>query len=237
MMRSDAKTRNSAQAALLTIVVLAIAVIIILGLAFLGVYVANYNRAIRLNQAANEAWANVDALLQRRFDLVPNLVETVKGYASQEKEIFETVAEARTRYFQADKTGSIEGKIEASNELSGALSRLLFLQEAYPQLKSNQNFLALQDQLEGTENRIAVARTRYNEAVRELNAYVQSFWGSFFAARAGVKTKPSFEAAPTAQQAPKVEFPAPAPRSAPAPQPAPAPQSAPTPVPAAPPPQ
>jgi LemA protein len=220
MMRNNTRTTNSAQAALLTIVVVAIAVVIILGLAFLGVYIANYNRAIRLNQAANEAWANVDAQLQRRFDLVGNLVETVKGYASQEKEIFETVAEARTRYFQADKTGSIEGKIQASNELSGVLSRLLVLQEAYPQLKSNQNFLALQDQLEGTENRIAVARTRYNEAARELNNYVQSFWGSFFAARAGVKTKPYFEAAPAAQQAPKVEFPAPAPRSAPGSQPA-----------------
>jgi LemA protein len=223
MIRSDTKMKNSALAALLTIVVLAIAVIIILGLAFLGVYVANYNRAIRLNQATNQAWADVDTLLQRRFDLVPNLVETVKGYASQEKEIFETVAEARTRYFQADKTGSIEGKIQASNELSGVLSRLLFLQERYPELKSNQNFLALQDQLEGTENRIAVARMRYNEAVLRLNSYVQSFWGSYFAARAGVKPKPYFEAAAGAQAAPKVEFPAPSPRSAPAPQPSPAP--------------
>jgi LemA protein len=206
MSQKKIATRSSAQAALLTIVIIAIAAIILLGLAFLGVYVINYNRAIRLDQAANEAWGNVDAQLQRRFDLVSNLVETVKGYAAQEKEIFETVAEARTRYFQADKTNSIEGKIQASNELSGVLSRLLVLQERYPELKSNQNFLALQDQLEGTENRIAVARVRYNEAVRTLNSYVQSFWGSFFAARAGVKPKPYFEAVPAAREAPKVDF-------------------------------
>jgi hypothetical protein len=110
----------------------------------------------------------------------------------------------------ANEAGSIEGKIQASNELSGVLSRLLVLQEAYPQLKSNENFLALQDQLEGTENRIAVARTRYNEAVRQLNSYVKSFWGSWFARRAGVQTKPFFEAASGAQQAPKVDFSAPA---------------------------
>ena len=206
MSQKKIAARSSAQAALLTIVIIAIAAIILLGLAFLGVYVINYNRAIRLDQAANEAWGNVDAQLQRRFDLVNNLVETVKGYAAQEKEIFETVAEARTRYFQADKTNSIEGKIQASNELSGVLSRLLVLQERYPELKSNQNFLALQDQLEGTENRIAVARVRYNEAVRTLNSYVQSFWGSFFAARAGVKPKPYFEAVPAAREAPKVDF-------------------------------
>ncbi len=219
MSREKTTMRNAAQSTLLTLVIIVIAVIIILGLAFLAVYIPNYNRAIQLDQAANEAWGNVDAQLQRRFDLVSNLVETVKGYAAQEKEIFETVAEARTRYFQAGKTGNIEGQIQANNELSGVLSRLLVLQERYPELKSNQNFLALQDQLEGTENRIAVARTRYNEAVRTLNSYVQSFWGSFFAARAGVKQKPYFEAAAGAKEAPKVDFSAP--RPAPAPQPAP----------------
>jgi LemA protein len=207
--------RDSAQAASLVVMLIGLVVVLVLfGLIFLAFYVRGYNHAIQLEQAANEAWGNVDAQLQRRFDLVGNLVETVKGYAAQEKEIFETVAQARTRYFQADKTGSIEGKIQASNELTGVLSRLLVLQEAYPQLKSNQNFLALQDQLEGTENRIAVARTRYNEAVRDLNAYVKSFWGSFFAKRAGVQTKPFFEAAPGAQQAPKVDFSTPAPKPA-----------------------
>jgi LemA protein len=229
--------RNAGLAGLLAVLIIIVIILIVLGVAFFGIYVTNYNRAIRLDQTANEAWANVDTQLQRRFDLVGNLVETVKGYAAQEKEIFGTVAEARTRYFQADKTGSVEGKIAASNELSGVLSRLLFLQERYPELKSNQNFMMLQDQLEGTENRIAVARTRYNETVRELNNYVKSFWGSFFAPRAGVKAKPFFEAAPGAQQTPKVDFSTPPPQPAPVPPAAPAPEPTPQPVapPAAPP--
>jgi LemA protein len=220
MKKEKVRTGGSALTSLLLVVVVAVAIIILLGLAFLAVYVGGYNRAVRLDQAANAAWANVDAQLQRRLDLVPNLVATVKGYASQEKEIFENIAQARTRYFQAP---TVEGKIQASNEMTGLLSRLLVLQEAYPQLKSNQNFLALQDQLEGTENRIAVARTRYNEAVRVLNNYVKSFWGSFFAARAGVQPKPFFEAAPGAQQPPQVDFSAPPPGPAPAPQPVPSP--------------
>jgi len=215
MLAAKMHRRDSAQAGSLAVMLIGLVVILIVfGLVFLAFYVRGYNHAIQLEQATNEAWGNVDAQLQRRFDLVGNLVETVKGYAAQEKEIFETVAEARTRYFQADKTGSIEGKIQASNELTGVLSRLLVLQETYPQLKSNQNFLALQDQLEGTENRIAVARTRYNEAVRQLNSYVKSFWGSFFAKRADVTTKPFFEAAPGAQQVPKVDFSTPPPKPA-----------------------
>jgi len=215
MLARKTQKRDSAQAGSPIVMLIGLVVVLVLlGLVFLAFYVRGYNHAIQLDQAANEAWGNVDAQLQRRFDLVGNLVETVKGYAAQEKEIFETVAEARTRYFQADKTGSIKGKIQASNELTGVLSRLLVLQEAYPQLKSNENFRALQDQLEGTENRIAVARTRYNEAVRQLNSYVKSFWGSFFAKRAGVQAKPFFEAAPAAQQAPKVDFSTPAPKQA-----------------------
>ena len=207
MVAAKLRARSAGQAASLAVMIIGIIVLlVVIGGAFLGVYVSGYNRAIRLEQVANEAWGNVDAQLQRRFDLVGNLVETVKGYASQEKEIFETVAEARTRYFQAEKARNIEGQIDASNQLGAVLSRLLVLREAYPELKSNQNFLALQDQLEGTENRIAVARTRYNETVRELNSYVRSFWGSFFAARAGVKSKPFFEAVQGAQQAPKVDF-------------------------------
>lgn len=219
MIVAAAKRRYGGQAgSLVGILIAIVAIVILAGVVFGGMYLRGYNRAVQFDEAATAAWGNVDAELQRRFDLVGNLVETVKGYATQEKEIFTTVAEARTRYFQANQTGSIEGKIQASNELTGVLSRLLVLQEAYPQLKSNQNFLALQDQLEGTENRIAVARTRYNEAVRQLNTYVRSFWGSIFAGRAGVKTKPPFEAAAGAQAAPKVDFstkpPEPAPKPA-----------------------
>ncbi len=209
---SEAKSTvgNPARAALLSVVVIAIVVIVLLGLAIAALYIPGYNRAIRLDQAANEAWANVDAQLQRRLDLIPNLVATVQGYATHEKEIFENIAQARTKYFQAD---NVAGKVQASNELTGLLSRLLVLQEQYPQLKANQNFLSLQDQLEGTESRIAVARTRYNEAVRELNSYVRGFPGSFFAKKAGVQSKPFFETTEAARTAaPKVDFgPKPAP--------------------------
>jgi LemA protein len=221
----DATTyrRNTGQAGSPVVLIIGLVVVLlIIGAIFLGVYISGYNRAIRLDQAASEAWGNLEAQLQRRFDLVDNLVATVKGYASQEKEIFETVAQARTKYFQAEKAGSVQGQAAASNELGSVLSRLLVLREAYPELKSNQNFLALQDQLEGTENRIAVARTRYNEAVRTLNSYVQSFWGSFFSRRAGVKAREYFEAAQGAQQAPKVDFSTKPPEPAPQPTPQPA---------------
>ncbi len=194
-------------------------VVLFVGLALFGWYRAGYNRAVRLEQGVEEAWANVDAQLQRRLDLVPNLVETVKGYAGQEKEIFENIAQARTKYFQA---GTVAGKIEASNNLSGFLSRLLMLREAYPELKSNQNFLALQDQLEGTENRIAVARTRYNQAAGELNTYTREFFGSFFTRKAGVEAKPYFEATERAKtEVPQVDFFKPQPAPEPAAQPSP----------------
>jgi LemA protein len=203
-MQTNRQTAKSARATLLAVVVIAIAVLIVLGLAFVAFYIPGYNRAIRLDQAASQAWADVDAQLQRRLDLIPNLVATVQGYATHEKEIFENIAQARTKYFQAD---NIAGKIEASNQLNGLLSRLLLLQEQYPQLKANQNFLSLQDQLEGTENRIAVARTRYNQAVNALNSYVNSYFGSFFAGKAGVHPKPYFETTAAARTAPpKVDF-------------------------------
>jgi LemA protein len=182
----------------------ALVVILIIGLGILGWYIGGYNRAVNLQQAAENAWANIDAALQRRLDLVPNLVETVKGYASHEKDLFENIAKSREKYFQAD---SRAGKIEASNELSGFLSRLLLLQENYPQLKASDNFRDLQVALEGTENRIAVARTRYNEAARQLNSYSKEFFGSFFCRRAGVKPVEYFEATEQAKtEVPKVKF-------------------------------
>lgn len=184
-----------------------VVVLVALGLAALGIfrwYISGYNRAVRLEEDAREAWSNVDGALQRRLDLVPNLVETVKGYASHEQELFENIAESRTKYFQADTRAE---KIQASNQLSGFLSRLLMLREEYPDLKANQNFLALQDQLEGTENRIAVARGRYNEASKLLNSYTREFFGSFFCSRAGVEPVEYFEATEEAQTTvPQVEF-------------------------------
>jgi LemA protein len=179
-------------------------VVVLIGLSILGWYISGYNKAVNLEQGAENAWANIDAALQRRLDLVPNLVETVKGYASHEKELFENIAKSREKYFQADSRAD---KIEASNELSGFLSRLLMLQENYPQLKASDNFRDLQVALEGTENRIAVARTRYNEAAKQLNSYSKEFFGSFFCRRAGVKPVEYFEAAEQAKtKVPKVEF-------------------------------
>jgi LemA protein len=186
------------------VLVIVLVVILLIGLGIFRWYVAGYNRAVRLDEETSNAWSNVDTALQRRLDLVPNLVETVKGYATHEKELFENIARSRERYFQADTRA---GKIEASIQLSGLLSRLLVLREAYPELKANQNFLALQDQLEGTENRIAVARTRYNEAAKQLNAYTREFFGSFFCKRAGVEKVEYFEASEQARtEVPQVQF-------------------------------
>jgi LemA protein len=179
-------------------------VLLLLGLGIFRWYIGGYNRAVNLEQGAEKAWADIDAALQRRLDLVPNLVETVKGYASHEKELFENIAKSREKYFQA---GSRAGKIEATNELSGFLSRLLMLQENYPQLKANENFRDLQVALEGTENRINVARTRYNEAAKQLNAYSRQFFGSFFCKKAGVEPVEYFEASEQAKtEVPKVVF-------------------------------
>jgi LemA protein len=184
--------------------VVVLVVLLLLGLGIFSWYIGGYNKAVNLEQGAEKAWADIDAALQRRLDLVPNLVETVKGYASHEKELFENIAKSREKYFQA---GNRAGKIEATNELSGFLSRLLMLQENYPQLKANQNFLDLQIALEGTENRINVARTRYNEAAKQLNAYNRQFFGAFFCKKAGVEPVEYFEASEQAKtEVPKVEF-------------------------------
>ena len=188
--------------------VVLIAILIVILLVALGVfrwYVSGHNKAVNLEQGAEKGWADIDAALQRRLDLVPNLVSTVKGYAEHEKELFENIAKSREKYFQAGENRA--GKIEASNQLTGFLSRLLMLQENYPQLKASENFRDLQAQLEGTENRIAVARTRYNEAAKLLNSYTRQFFGSFFCKRAGVEKVDYFEATEQAKsEVPKVEF-------------------------------
>ena len=179
-------------------------VILLIGLGVFRWYISGYNKAVNLEEGAEKAWSDIDSALQRRLDLVPNLVSTVKGYAEHEKELFENIAKSRENYFQA---GNRAGKIEASNQLSGFLSRLLMLQERYPDLKANQNFLDLQVALEGTENRINVARTRYNEAAKILNSYTRQFFGSFFCRKAGVEPVDYFEATEQAKsEVPKVEF-------------------------------
>ncbi len=187
--------------------VVLVAILIVILLVALGVfrwYVSGYNKAVNLEEGAEKGWADIDTTLQRRLDLVPNLVNTVKGYAEHEKELFENIAKSREKYFQA---GNRAGKIEASNQLSGFLSRLLMLQENYPDLKANQNFRDLQVALEGTENRINVARTRYNDAAKLLNSYTRQFFGSFFCKKAGVEQVDYFEATEQAKsEVPKVEF-------------------------------
>jgi LemA protein len=186
------------------VLVAVLVVLLLVGVAGFQWYVSGYNKAVNLEQATEKTWADIDAALQRRLDLVPNLVSTVKGYAEHEKELFENIAQARTEYFKADTRA---GKIEASNEMTGFLSRLLMLQEKYPDLKANQNFLDLQVALEGTENRINVARTRYNDAAMQLNSYAKQFFGSFFCKRAGVEPVAYFQATEQAKtEVPKVHF-------------------------------
>jgi LemA protein len=159
-----------------------------------------------MQQEVEKGWAEIENQLKRRFDLIPNLVETVKGYARHESELFGQIADARKSYFQAQESGNQEGMMKATGVINSGLSRLLLLQERYPDLKANQNFLELQASLEGTENRIAVARTRYNEAVRTLNSYVKSFFGRFLAGLAGVSEARYFDIPEEERQAPKVQF-------------------------------
>ena len=183
-----------------------LAVMVVLGLIFGNMYVSSRNEMVRKNEAINAAWSQVDVDLQRRADLIPNLVNTVKGYAAQEVTVFADIANARAALLSAQ---SPQDKIAANGRLDGALGRLLAVVENYPQLKSNENFLRLQDELAGTENRIAVARLRYNQSLQDYNTYLGLFPNSVFAAWAGFhRNDHYFQASPQAQQVPKVEFPA-----------------------------
>ncbi len=165
--------------------------------------VGQYNKVVAMDEQVKSQWAQVENQLKRRYDLIPNLVETVKGYAKHEKELFENIANARTKYFQAN---TVQDKVQASNQVEGLLSRLLVLRETYPQLKANENFLKLQDSLEGTENRIAVERMRYNDTVKVLNTYRRSVFGKFFASLAGVNEGQYYEVPQAEKEAPKVQF-------------------------------
>lgn len=168
-----------------------------------SLFKGNYNKFVTMDEAVKSSWAQVENQLQRRYDLIPNLVETVKGYAAQEKDVLVQVTQARSRVGGA---GTIPDKIAANNELTGALSRLLVVMERYPDLKSNQNFLRLQDELAGTENRIAVERRRYNEAVQAYNVTIRSFPGNLVAGMFGFEKATFFEAPAAAQAAPQVKF-------------------------------
>ena len=183
------------------LMVLGVIVAIAVGVLLWGV--GQYNRVVAMDEQVTAQWAQVENQLKRRFDLIPNLVETTKGYARHEKEIFENIANARKSYFQAK---SIPEKVAAANGFESALSRLLMLQENYPNLKANESFLKLMDSLEGTENRIAVERKRYNDAVKVLNTYRRTVVGRFIAAFAGVEAAEYFQVPEGQKEAPKVKF-------------------------------
>src|SRR3989441_5651942 len=187
-----------------------IIVLVLIALVVFGQYVGVRNTLVTKNEAVKAAWSQVDIVLQRRADLIPNLVETVKGYAKQEQTVFGDIAKARSALLSA---GTPADKIAANNQLDGALGRLLLVVENYPQLKSNENFLRLQDELAGTENRIAVERKRYNDTLQDYNTYVQQFPHNIFANWAGFKPNNAYFAATEgSREVPKVNFSPPNPR-------------------------
>lgn len=184
-------------------IIIVLAVIAFLAIALYSTFAGNYNRFVQMDVGIKAAWSQVENQLQRRYDLIPNLVETVKGYAKQEKDVLVEVTNARSKVGGA---GTVPEKIAANNQLSGALSRLMVVVERYPDLKSNQNFMKLQDELAGTENRIAVERMRYNDAVKIYNESIRTFPANFVAGMFGFKEAAFFKVDEVAKVVPKVKF-------------------------------
>jgi LemA protein len=191
-----------------------IGIVILIGIIMLFSGIKIYNQMVRLDEGVKEKWSQVENVYQRRLDLIPNLVETVKGYAAHERETFQAVTEARSK---VGGVMNVPGQALANPEmfqqfqqaqtaLSSALQRLMVVVERYPDLKANENFLNLQSQLEGTENRIAVERKRFNEAAREFNTYIRKFPKVILANMFGFREKPYFKAQEGADVAPKVKF-------------------------------
>jgi LemA protein len=195
---------------------LIVIIVLVLLVVWIGsTFVGHRNEMVRKRETVNAAWSQVDVVLQRRADLIPNLVETVKGFAGHEEKVFGDIAAARAALIGA-KTPS--DKIAANGQLDSALGRLLVVVENYPQLRSNENFLRLQDELAGTENRIAVERRRYNETVQDYNTYISLFPNNIVASMSGfTRNDAYFKADEGSRQAPKVNFGSPAPQAAPAP--------------------
>lgn len=183
------------------IVVLILLVVVI---AFAGTFVSTRNELVRQREAVNAQWSQVDVVLQRRADLIPNLVATVKGIAQHETEVFKDIADARSALLGARNP---QEKIQANQQLDGALGRLLVIAENYPQLRSNENFLQLQDEIAGTENRIAVERRKYNEALQRYNTSISLFPDNIVASLSGfARDDAYFKTEPGARTAPKVQF-------------------------------
>jgi LemA protein len=178
-------------------------VIVLVAVVVGGTFVSKWNQLVTMDTDIKAKWAQVDNQLQRRADLIPNLVETVKGFAGQEKSIMESIANARAKMAGG---GSVQDRIAASNELSSALSRLLVVVENYPQLKSNVTFNRLMDELAGTENRLSVERKRYNDSVQVYNTTIRQFPSNLIAPILGFKEQPFFQVPEAARQAPQVKF-------------------------------
>jgi LemA protein len=188
----------------LWIAIAVLGVIVLAGLLVFGSYVSAKNQMVAKQEAIHAQWSQVDVVLQRRADLIPNLVETVKGYAKHEETVFSDIANARAALLNAHDPHE---KIEGNGRLDSAIGRLLALSENYPNLKADQNFLALQDQLEGTENRIAVERNRYNRAIQDYNTFIRQFPNSIWASIAGFQPDNDyFQASEASRQAPQVKF-------------------------------
>lgn len=199
-------------------VLIALVVLVIIALLIGSSFVSRRNEMVKKREMVNATWSQVDVVLQRRADLIPNLVETVKGYAAQEQTVFGAIANARAALIGAKTPAD---KIAANGQLDSALGRLLVIVENYPQLKSNENFLRLQDELAGTENRIAVERRRYNEAIQDYNTYIALFPNNLVASFSGfTRNDAYFKADEGSRQAPKVNFGNSAAPASPAPAPA-----------------
>lgn len=185
-----------------TWIIVIVAIVLIIGIP-LATMARSYNTLIVMDESVSADWQQVENLMQRRYDLIPNLVEVTKGYASHEEEVFTQIADARSRIGQG---GSREEVIEANQELTGALSRLLVVAEAYPQLQASEQFIRLQDELAGTENRLAVARQDYNNSVKDFNQRIRRFPTNLMASNFGFEEQPYFEMNPQASEAPSVNF-------------------------------
>ncbi|MBL1213237.1 MAG: LemA family protein [Ignavibacteriae bacterium] len=195
------------------ILLVVIAVFVVIALSLFGWYTSTYNNLVSLDEGVKGSWSQVENQYQRRFDLIPNLVNTVKGVANFEKETYTAVTEARAKVGQVqinandlDNPAKFQQFQAAQENLSGALSRLLVTVENYPQLKANENFLSLQTQLEGTENRISVERRKFNQTVQSYNTKIKQFPTNFVASMSGFNEKQYFQAAAGSDQAPNVEF-------------------------------
>jgi LemA protein len=197
------------------ILIIVLVIIAILAIWIGSTYASRRNEMVRKRETVNATWSQVDVVLQRRADLIPNLVETVKGFAAQEQTVFRDIANARAALLGARNP---QERIAANGQLDNALGRLLVIVENYPQLRSNENFLRLQDELAGTENRIAVERRRYNETVQDYNTYISLFPNNIVASLGGfTRNDAYFKAEEGSRQTPKVQFPGVTPQPAPAP--------------------